>query len=144
MRTALILALSLLALQGSGALACGYCVEDKVAAAYDHSLIVRALERKHEVAFFAIEGPLAASVELQKVLRGMIESTRGVDSGTARVSLASASMSFAYDPARPGLGPIMRALDGKLAVKGLSLTMLRVINEAPSSRPLALSAREGR
>jgi hypothetical protein len=144
MLTALKIALPLLALQVSGALACGYCVEDRVAAAYDHALIVRALERKHGVAFLAIEGPLAASVELQSAITGMIEATRGVDRGTARVSLASASLSFAYDPARPGLGPIMRALENKLVAKGLRLSMLRVINEAPSSRPLASSAREAR
>ena len=84
MRLALAFAALLLAAQGAAA--CGYCVEDKVAAAYDHSLIVRALGRKHEVAFLAIEGPLAASVELQKAITGMIEATHGVDRGTARRS----------------------------------------------------------
>jgi len=109
-------------------LACGHCVEDKVAAAYDHSVIVRALDRRREVAFLGIEGPVAASPAFQRELRDALESLGGIDRGTARVSPDAASLSFAYDPARGKLGPIMRALERKLAPRGLSISLLRVIN----------------
>ncbi|HKU45280.1 MAG TPA: hypothetical protein VJQ58_00230, partial [Burkholderiales bacterium] len=36
--------------------ACGYCVEDKIAAVYDHVVISRALAAKHQVAFMHVEG----------------------------------------------------------------------------------------
>ncbi len=118
----------LLLAPAAAAVACGYCVEDKVAAAYDHSVIVRALDRKHEVAFFAIEGALAADSQLSREIRNALESTRGVDRGTARVSLPAGSLSFAYDPTRRKLGPIVRRLEKTLAPKGLSASLLRVIN----------------
>jgi len=127
-----VLAALLLLVPSTGAIACGHCVEDKVAAAYDHSVIVRSLERRHEVAFFAIEGAIAESPRLSREIQNALESTRGVDRGTARVSLPAGSLSFAYDPARQKLGPIVRALDKTLAPKGLSTLLLRVINQGSS------------
>jgi hypothetical protein len=118
-------------LAAQGALACGYCVEDKVALVYDHSVIVRALNKRHEVAFLAIEEPLAAGPGLQRELERVIESTPGVDRASARVSLAGASLSFAYNPARAPLGSIMRSLDKNLGAKGIRTTLLRVVNENP-------------
>jgi len=117
----------LLLLVPASALACGVCVEDRVAAAYDHAVVVRSLERKHEVVFLAIEGDVAASARLSREIQGALDSTPGVDRGSARVSLPSASLSFAYDPARNKLGPIMSALEKSPALKGLRLSLLRVI-----------------
>ena len=122
------LAALLLFVPAAAAIACGYCVEDRIAAAYDHSVIVRSLERKHEVAFFAIEGPIAASPAFRREIRDALESIGGIDRGTARVSPDAASLSFAYDPARRKLGPIMGALEKKLAPRGLRISLLRAIN----------------
>lgn len=123
--------LAALLLAAQGAMACGYCVEDKVAMVYDHSVIVRALNKRHEVVFLAVEGPLAASPGLQGELERAIESTPGVDRRSARVSLAGASLSFAYDPARAPLGSILRSLDKNLGVKGIRTTLLRIMSEKP-------------
>ena len=123
-----VLAVLLLLVPSVAALACGHCVEDKLAAAYDHSVIVRSLERRHEVAFFAIEGAIAASPQLSREIRKALESTRGVDRGTARVSFPAGSLSFAYDPARQKLGPIMGALEKKLTPKGLRISLMRVFS----------------
>ena len=111
----------------AAALACGVCVEDKVAAAYDHAVVVRSLERKHEVVFLAIEGEIAASPKLSREIQAALESAAGVDRGSARVSLSSASVSFAYDPARGKLGPIIVAREKSLSTRGLRLSLLRVI-----------------
>lgn len=128
-------------LASESATACGYCVEDKLAAAYDHAVVMRALDRRHEIAFFAIEGTAAASPALQRMIEAALESTAGIDRGTSRVSLAGASLSFAYDPAHPGLGPVIRSLEKKLAAKGLSLSVLRVISDWPgTSSPVARRA----
>ena len=48
-------------LLAQAALACGYCVEDKIAAAYDHAVVVRAADRHHQVAFLSIEVAPAGS-----------------------------------------------------------------------------------
>jgi len=122
-----------LLLAAQGALACGYCVEDKVAMVYDHSVIVRALAKRHEVAFLAIEGSLAVSPRLQRELERAIESTPGVDRRSARVSLAGASLSFAYNPARVPLASIMRFLDKSLEVKGIRTTLLRIVSGNPGA-----------
>ena len=120
-----------LLLAAQGALACGYCVEDKMAMVYDHSVIVRALAKRYEVVFLAIEGPLAASPGLQRAIERAIESTPGVDRRSARVSLAGASLSFAYDPARAPLGSILRSIDKNLGVKRIRTTLLRIVSENP-------------
>jgi hypothetical protein len=38
--------------------ACGVCVEDKIAAVYDHAVVTRTLEARGVVVFFAIEGAI--------------------------------------------------------------------------------------
>ena len=129
MRAALAAAALLAAAQSWNALACGVCVEDRVAAVYDHAIVVRALERRHEVAFLAIEEALPARAELRRSIEAAIEAAQGVDRGTARVSLESASLSFAYDPRRAGFGAVLASVEKKLAPRNLKLSMLRVINE---------------
>jgi len=116
----------LLLVAPAAALACGVCVEDRVAAAYDHGVVVRSLERKHEVVFLAIEGDVAASERLSREILGALDSA-GIDPGSARVSLSSASLSFAYDPKRRKLAPLVSALEKSPALKGLRLSLLRVI-----------------
>ena len=128
-----------LLLSAQGALACGHCVEDRVAMVYDHSVIVRALNKRHEVAFLAIEGPLVSSPTLQREVERAIESTPGVDRRSARVSLAGASLSFAHDPVRAPLGSIMRSLDKSLGAKGIRTALLRVVSE-DSGSPVAKAA----
>ena len=125
MRAALAATALLAAAQTWNAFACGVCVEDRVAAVYDHAIVVRALERRHEVAFLAIEETLPARAELRR----SIEAAQGVDRGTARVSLESASLSFAYDPRRAGFGAVLASVEKKLAPRNLKLSMLRVIGE---------------
>ena len=124
------LALALLAL-GADALACGYCVEDRVAAVYDHAVVVKSLDRGHPVVFLGIEGPLAAADA--KVVEGTLRGVPGMDPGSLRVSVPGAALSFAYDPKRGGLGPIMGGVERRLAPKGLGLSLLKVIdgNERP-------------
>ena len=111
------------------AFACGYCVEDRVAAVYDHAVVMRALERKHQVAFLAIGGTIPQAGELRRSIESGLGTVTGIDRGTARVSLESASLSFAYDPRKSGLGPVLRAIEKTLAAKGLSLSILRVIDD---------------
>jgi hypothetical protein len=124
MRAAAVLAGLLLA---RGALACGYCVEDKIAATYDHAVIVRAADRRHEVVFLSLEGALARTQE--RAVARAVESTAGVDPGTVRVSLENGAVSFAFDPSRGSLDSIVGGVRSKLAAKGAGVSVLRVLGE---------------
>src|SRR5262245_43362881 len=97
------------------ALACGYCVEDKIAAAYDHGVIVRALDTRHKVAFLSLEGTLVKSQG--RKLAHAVEATAGVDRGTVRVSVEGGAVSFAYDPSRP-LSAIVEGVSKSVAAQG--------------------------
>jgi len=108
------------------ALACGYCVEDKIAAVYDHAVVAQALGRKHHVAFFAIDGAVAPA-DGARAARAAAESAYGVDRGSARVSAEAASLSVAFDPLRVPFAALEKQLQSKLAPRGLSLLILRVM-----------------
>ena len=109
-------------------LACGYCIEDKIAAVYDYQVITRALSRQHQVAFFAVEGTMVAGEKSRRVLQAAVESVAGVDKGSARVSVDPAALSAAFDPAHASSASMERALSRKLAVHGLSVTTVRVMD----------------
>jgi hypothetical protein len=109
-----------------GALACGYCVEDKIAAAYDHGVVVRAVDARHKVVFLSVEGAPAGSQG--RALVRVVETTAGVDAGTVRVSLEGGAVSFAYDPSR-SLGPIINSIEKKFAAKGAGVSLLRVVGD---------------
>ena len=117
-----------LALQAPAAFACGYCVEDKIAAVYDHAVVAHALGRKHHIVFFHLDGTLPPGERTRRALEAIAESTAGVDKGSARASVESASLAVAFDPRRTPLADVLQALERKLAPKQLSLLPLRVID----------------
>lgn len=130
-----LLAALVLACNAPAAFACGYCVEDKIAATYDHAVVVRALGQKHHVAFFHIDGPLVPGESTRRALEAAAESVAGVDKGSVRVSMETLTISFAFDPERAPLVTAQSALERKLAASKLSLMPLRVMD-----RPAELKA----
>ena len=131
----------LLVLQAPAATACGYCVEDRIAATYDFSIVSHALDQRHEVAFFAIQGAVGANGTAGDALARLLEGTRGIDRNTVRVSIETTSLSFAYDPARVPLASVLKATDPKLGAKGLSLALLRVLDHQSYAKPAPVAAR---
>ena len=118
----------LVAFQGTAA-ACGICIEDKIATVYDHAIVTQAFGRKHHVAFFLIDGALVPGDATRRAIEALAESADGVDKGSARVSVESASLSVAFDPRRTPLAAVHRALEKKLAAKKLSLMPVRVMDQ---------------
>jgi len=114
-------------LAAQAALGCGYCVEDKIAAAYDHAVVVRAMDRHHQVAFLSVEGTTAKSQE--RTYARAVESTAGVDRGSVRVSVEGGALSFAFDPARHALTSIVEGIRKKLAATGAGVSLLRVVKD---------------
>ena len=92
MRT-LVLTVALVAITPGASLACGACVEDKIAATYDHNVVERAAASGKVMVFCDVIGPLDA-----KRLKEVMRRVRGVKPQSVRVSVQLAAMSFAVDP----------------------------------------------
>jgi hypothetical protein len=115
-------------LHAMAGVACGYCAEDKVASVYDHAVVKKALDGRHHVVFFHIDGVLAGGDAARRALQSSVESVSGVDRGSVRISLETASLSLTFDPSRASLAAVQNALDAKLASKKLSLFLFRVMD----------------
>lgn len=109
------------ALFAGEALACGYCVEDKIAAVYDHAAVSEAAARRQSVAYFAIDGGIRGTREH---LLKTVASVPAVQKGSARVSVESGSLAIVFDPRRASLAVVQRALEERLRPLGLSLLLL--------------------
>jgi hypothetical protein len=110
---------TLLAATPIAAMACGVCVEDKVAATYDHALVQRALER-HRVIVFAEPRTAVDAVRLQAIAKAAAR-TPGVERATVRTSAAPQSVSFVLDPTRAS---------PQETLASLQLDLLKVIDRA--------------
>ena len=110
-------------------MACGICVEDRVAAVFDNPTVDAALAKKRHLAFFGVEGSLPATPESRRAIVDAVQSGGGIR-GTVRVSLESASVSAAFDPGKTSLASLRATAERKLADRGLTLTALRVIDSS--------------
>jgi hypothetical protein len=115
----------------TAAMACGYCVEDKIAATYDHAVVTQAFARKHHVVFLHVDGVPPSRAALERAAYA----APGVDPGSVRVAADSLTVSFAYDPARVKLSAIHTRMEK--ALKGGSFMPFEVIE-----RPGQLKALE--
>jgi hypothetical protein len=120
--------LIVLLLQPAFALACGHCVEDKIAGVYDHAAVTRAIGAKHMVVFFAIDGALEPGQPMRTRIEKIAASVPGVDPGSVRVSMELAALAVAFDPKRTRLGEVQETLDRKLAALRLSLLAMRIMD----------------
>lgn len=105
--------------------ACGVCVEDKIAACYDHAVVSAARSQGREVAFFAVQGAAPQDAPLRAKLARLLDATPGVARGSARVSLENGALSFAYDPKRSSAIAISDALEKRT---GLAFGLLKIID----------------
>lgn len=131
-RTAILAALLLAA---DAALACGVCVEDKMAAVYDHAVIGKALDRKHHVAFFHVDGNLPAGAATRQALERAAESSPAADRGSVRVSVESAALAVAFDPRRTPVVALQKDIERRLAAKNASLMLMQVLEKPTDVNP---------
>jgi hypothetical protein len=117
-----------LALWTRPAPACEICVEDHVAATYDHAVIARAEAEGLQVLFVAVSGKDAGAPRGEAAVRRALATTPGVDRASIRYSVFPAAASFAWNPARYGAGDALRAVNGGLGGSGLQLIALKVIS----------------
>lgn len=119
----------LLGLNATSAAACGYCVEDKIAAVYDHAIVAKALGHKHRIVFFVITGTPPPGPGTPRVIERSVELAAGVDQGSVKVSTESATLSVAFDPQRISLAHLQEGIERQLARQKLTLQPLRIIDE---------------
>lgn len=109
-------------------LACGYCVEDKIASVYDHAAVTKALSQKHHVAYFHVDGALPSGAEGAKLLK-TAAAAAPVDRDSVRVSAETLTIAVSYDPRRASLVRVQSAMEKSLAAKGLVLMPLRIMEQ---------------
>ncbi len=108
-------------------LACGVCIEDRVAATYDHAVVTRAAAEHRVMVFAAVDGrgpakSLAASAQRAA---GQVA---GVDRASVRAAAEpAAAVSFALDPRAQTPEAALGAIAKLSTQKGMKLTLLRVV-----------------
>ena len=90
---AVVIAAALATIVPVASRACGACVEDKIAATYDHSVVERAAASGDVMVFCEVTG----SLDVQR-LRRALGLVHGVKALSVRVSAQQAALSFAVDP----------------------------------------------
>ena len=118
------LAALLLAAVPAACLACGVCIEDKVAATYDHAIVTRALAQHRPVVFAAIDARQAAPRAVAAV-RTAATRVSGVELVTVRTSTDPLAVSFVVNGTDRTPEQVLADL-GRNA-SGVKLTMIRVL-----------------
>jgi hypothetical protein len=111
--------------------ACGVCVEDKIAATYDHAVVTRAGAQRHLVVFGEIIGVVNMKALTEKIAPAAAR-VRGIDRGTVRTSAAPPAFSFALDPAARTPESAVADLQRQLRTRGATLNVLRVVSGDPA------------
>jgi hypothetical protein len=122
-----------IALLPAVALACGACIEDKIAATYDHAIIDRAVASHRQVVFVAIEGPVSASKVVAQIT-AIAPKVRGVQVGSLRTSTSPPAFSFVLDSGqdpRATVSTFRKSVTGREA----QLVAIRVVRDGVLREP---------
>jgi hypothetical protein len=117
------------AIAASGALAaqaCGVCVEDKIAAAYDHAVVERARERGEVVVFAQVRGR-GTSADSVGAAREAAKRVRGVAARSVRASEPLEAVSFALDPRVRSPEAALSAVERAAGAAAVRLELLKVL-----------------
>lgn len=101
------------------ALACGTCVEDKIAATYDHAVVESAARAGKVVVYCEVKGAFTPAK-----LAAAARRVRGVDPASVRVSQEPAAVSFALDTRRQAVAGAVQALQAQSG--GARVAVVRV------------------
>lgn len=127
-----VLIATALAAASNVALGCGACIEDKVAATYDHAVVRAAIETHRQVVFVALDGREASRAGSRIVAAG--SSVRGVQRGSVRYAASPPAFSFALArevPPEQALAAFRAAVSGT----GAQMTIVRVMRDGALMEP---------
>lgn len=107
------------------ALACGVCIEDKIAATYDHAILTKAKAKNQIVVFGAIEGSNAsqAGARIVTIAAGI----KGVQRGTTLTSAEPPAFSFVLDPRAQKPEAAIAELQRRVDMPGVRLAFIRAM-----------------
>ena len=111
-----VLPLAAVLLAAQGASACGICVDDKVAAAYDYAVIQRASARHQHVVFLEVLPRKDGTRPVARAAR-LARAAKGVDPASVRVSTEPPVVSFAIDPARVEPARVVASMERSVALQ---------------------------
>ena len=115
-----------LAMTSGVALACGVCIDDKVAAVYDHAVMQQAVKAGKLVVYCELHGPFAVQALAPRARRA-VQALQGIDQATVRTSDDLPVISFVVDPARQRPEAVVAALRERLAADKIVPTLLKVM-----------------
>lgn len=121
-----ILSLAFAATLAASALACGVCIEDKIAATYDHAVVMRAVASHQMLVFGEIEGAADMKAATDAIARTAPQ-VRGVDRKSVRISMSPAAFSFALAAGTQAPDAAVAELQKRLRIEGVKLSVLRVM-----------------
>ena len=113
-------ALLLLAIAAPAVWACGVCIEDKVAATYDHAVMQRAAASGKAMVYCEVHG----SLDVRR-WQSAARQVRGLDPASVRVSREPAAISFALDTSQQSPQAAVAAV--QKAVPGSRMAIVRLI-----------------
>ncbi len=105
-------------------MACGHCLEDRVASVYDHALVEHSKQHKQTMMYLVWDGPVDRSAATRQWLLKALGAVPGVVANSVRVSMEPPTIALAYDPLRTRAVDLEKALQAKLAAKGLIASSL--------------------
>jgi len=107
-------------------LACGHCLEDRIAAVYDHAMVTEARAHRHPIVYLAVGSPGPETPARLARVRRQLAATPGVDAHSVRTDSDAAAAAFSFDPARLDWSSWMPRLR-TLAGGGVRCDTLRVV-----------------
>lgn len=110
----------------AGALACGACIEDKIAATYDYAVVTDAAARHHVVVFAAVESAGEPAREARSI-RATALRVKGIDRASVRTSDSPRALSFALDPGIATPEAALAEIARQPPLRGVRLSLIRVM-----------------
>jgi hypothetical protein len=109
----------------ASAWACGACIEDNIAATYDHAVIKQAIENHQQVVFASVEGNVRTGDIGRRIATANIP---GVVPGSVRTSASPLAFSFGLE-AKVSPARTIEAFRRALGDPGAQMKLLRVVKD---------------
>jgi hypothetical protein len=108
------------------AVACGACVEDTIAAIYDHAVVERSATKGNVLVYASIDG-IGDAKSLANKAGVAARRVAGVDRTSVRVSAAPLALSFAIDPKTQTVDGAIASLEQHGHDQDIRLSVVRVV-----------------
>lgn len=110
------------------AYACGICIDDKVASAYDHAVVQNAWKHGKVVVFCELTGPHEVK-KLTQEAKAAAQGLRGVDDSSIRTGQDLAIVSFVLDGSTQTPAAAVGELQQRLKASSVMPKLLKVLEK---------------